>query len=122
MTVVTPPPLKVCVPTSTVGPAIVGGATIDPVDVYAYVPRKVLLEQPLSSALAVGAMASANAVMAVSVLAMVLRFMMISSSGRLVFPPSLIQTPPQVPAFTEYSTAKDATGAKERQRGKSVRC
>jgi hypothetical protein len=45
---------------------------------YAYVPRKVLLEQPLSSAFAVGAMASANAVMAVSVLAMVLRFMMIS--------------------------------------------
>src|ERR1051325_42644 len=78
VTVVLPPPLKVCVPTSTAGPAIAGGATADPVDVYAYVPRRVLLLHPLSWAFALGAMARANAAMAVKVLAMVLRFMTIS--------------------------------------------
>src|SRR5262249_59371253 len=78
--VVPPLPSKVCAPISENGPAYAGGAVMNPVDVYAKVPRKVSLEHPLSSAFAVGAMARANAVIAaaVKVLAMMLRFMMVS--------------------------------------------
>src|SRR5260370_18090537 len=50
--VVPPFPSKVCVPTLAKGPAIGGGATIDPVAVIPNVPVRVALEQPLSSACA----------------------------------------------------------------------
>jgi len=42
--------------------------------------------------------------------------MMISSSGRPVFPPSLIQTPPQTPAFTEGDGIFTAMDAKDKVR------
>jgi hypothetical protein len=50
---------------------------MDPVDVYAKVPRKVALEQPLSSAFAMGATLETSAVTAaiVKLFATVLRFM-----------------------------------------------
>src|SRR5215470_6026373 len=77
---VPPFPSKVCVPTSTNGPAAGDGGAMDPVPVYAKVPCTTALEQPLSSAFAVGATPSASTVSAaiVRVIVMVLRFMIVS--------------------------------------------
>src|SRR6516225_8671654 len=78
--VVAPFPSKVCVPTSANGPARAVGVTTNPVPVYAKVPWRLALEHPLSAALIVGTMPRASALTAaiVKVVAMVLRFMIIS--------------------------------------------
>src|SRR5215510_7371443 len=78
--VVPPLPSKVCVPTSTNGPAAGDGGAMDPVPVYAKVPCTTALEQPLSSAFAMGVTASASAVTAaiVKAIAFALCFIIIS--------------------------------------------
>jgi hypothetical protein len=43
---IAPFPSKVCAPTSAYGPATTGGATRNPVDLYAKVPFRVALEHP----------------------------------------------------------------------------
>ncbi len=65
--VVPPLPSKACVPTSTNGPAISGGVAIDPVDVYAKVPRMVAFVHPLSSAFADDAIPRVSAAIAATV-------------------------------------------------------
>src|ERR1700735_2950026 len=96
--VVPPAPSKVCEPTSAIGPAISGGATIVPVDVYAKVPCKLVLEHPLSWAFAADARLKANAAIAATVNVFAkLRFIMISfvflySSGKGLFKPFVLPT------------------------------
>ena len=111
--VILPFPSKVSVPTPASGPAMAGGAVVNPVPMCAKVPFRLALEHPLLSAFAVGATARASAVTAAiaKFFARVLRFMMISFTFINFFPsdrPSF-RSPVLFRKYRRKRTAKPAT-------------